>query len=153
MWNAERDDYFVLHLNLHKLFFVNRVEIALQSRNATSLQIYRVSENAVAGNLVAQTWRLVGSGTVVGAGELSFDGGYEGFSAVKVQMHNATALTSVRFLTVQVPHCVSDGAFVRVGEKRRFACENGRPGVVEQTCVQRGDRVEWNETTSHCRRE
>ena len=151
-WNAGEGDYFELHLNLHKLFFVNRVEIALHSPNATSFQVYRVSENTLVGDLLKRSFRLVGGGTLSGAGELSLYSGYEGFAAVKVCVSNPSTLASVRFLTVQTPRCVSEGAFVEVGEKRRVACENGRPGVVEQTCVQRGDAVEWNETTSFCSR-
>ena len=71
---------------------------------------------------------------------------------MKVKVASPSTLASVRFLTVQTPRCVSEGAFVEVGEKRRVACENGRPGVVEETCVQRGDAVAWNETTSYCSR-
>ena len=152
VWKAEAGDYFELHLNLHKLFFINRMEIVLQSPNATSLQVYRISENLLAGNLIKRSLRLVGNGTLHGTGELSLRSGYEGFAAVKVRVSNPSILASVRFLTVQTPHCVSDGTFVEVGENRRVACENGRPGVVEQTCVQDGDSVGWNETTSYCSR-
>lgn len=152
VWNAEKDDYFELHMNLHKLFFINRMEIVLHSPNATSLHVYRVNENILTGDLFQRSIRRVGGGTLVGAGELALHGGYEGFAAVKVKVASPSTLASVRFLTVQTPRCVSEGAFVEVGEKRRVACENGRPGVVEETCVQRGDALAWNETTSYCSR-
>ena len=107
-----------------------------------------MNENILTGDLFQRSIRRVGGGTLVGAGELALHGGYEGFAAVKVKVASPSTLASVRFLTVQTP----EGAFVEVGEKRRVACEKGRPGVVEETCVQRGDALAWNETTSYCSR-